>query len=815
MATISTVRPCAKPAIVTLTSAHVFVIDHPSEGIKSMTYPALRAQLDAAYITIQTACAASATAAAGSATTATTQAGIATTQATNATTSATAAASSATAAAGSATSANTSATTATTQATNAATSAGAAATSATAADSSATAAATSATSAANSATTATTQAGIATTQATAATTSATASAGSATAADGSATTATTQATSAATSATAAASSATAAASSATSANTSATTATTQATNAATSATAAATSATAAAASATTALNAIAQAFKGGIAGVSVPNTSPLAGDYYRITSAGTSQSKTWVIGDAAVYNGTSGSWTQLTGFFNAVASTYDPIVAQRTALDQLYCDSGTGGRGQFQIPGMRGNVSGMSGTLTWRGLLTVPSSNPGTQADIFVIGPSASSTTGNGNLIGGAIYTNGSFYIRQRDAGSNWRQFEYTGFRAAYSGQTGILEVVFTAGTGNPVVYWNGVDISSNFSNSGNAGTPPPWLDSSLTATYYLTAINWPSGIAPLGCWILGSLSAAERLAWQITGKPPIWIVNGGHRQFYLSDFSVGTDVFVLWGNATLTGNIDGIGGQNDTLRITRNASTNGFASAYYRGGVAYAFIGSRVNISFDYYIPATNTECVRATIVNALSGAKGSGGTLGAWTTLSADISDLTYWDTFLHISPANATDNPQFTSANGESIYIRNLQIKYYGAFSLPSVQPIAVLDDVTFVGGNQALLTGMFPITENRAWRISADTNTNGNQQILGGSLVDSTVDVIDQIEQTTAGTPTTTIGSASGGSQYKASAALSAGINPTTLVTRKLASNNLWVGSNGTARVRTTISGHRTN
>jgi hypothetical protein len=46
---VATVRPYQKPALVTLTSAHVFVIDHPSQGIKSMSYAALRAQLDATY----------------------------------------------------------------------------------------------------------------------------------------------------------------------------------------------------------------------------------------------------------------------------------------------------------------------------------------------------------------------------------------------------------------------------------------------------------------------------------------------------------------------------------------------------------------------------------------------------------------------------------------------------------------------------------------------------------------------------------------------------------------------------------------------
>jgi len=72
----------------------------------------------------------------------------------------------------------------------------------------------------------------------------------------------------------------------------------------------------------------------------VPATSTLAGDYYKITSAGTSQSKTWALGDQAIYNGTSGSWTQIAGYYlgvNTIGSytasiVYTANVASRSGL---------------------------------------------------------------------------------------------------------------------------------------------------------------------------------------------------------------------------------------------------------------------------------------------------------------------------------------------------------------------------------------------------------------------------------------------------------------------------------------------------
>lgn len=48
------------------------------------------------------------------------------------------------------------------------------------------------------------------------------------------------------------------------------------------------------------------------AGNAVPATSPGgAGTFYEITSAGTSQSKTWAVGEWAIYSGTSGVYFQI------------------------------------------------------------------------------------------------------------------------------------------------------------------------------------------------------------------------------------------------------------------------------------------------------------------------------------------------------------------------------------------------------------------------------------------------------------------------------------------------------------------------
>lgn len=153
---------------------------------------------------------------------------------------------------------------------------------------------------------------------------------------------------AAASASAAASSASAASTSASSASGSASAASSSAAAASSSASAASSSATAAAASAAAAAATLANLFLGGIGGGSVPSTASGAGAYYVITSAGTSQTITWKVGDWAVYNGSSGSWTRIPfgdGVFSAItapASTDLTLAGGSTGAASIVLKNGAG-----------------------------------------------------------------------------------------------------------------------------------------------------------------------------------------------------------------------------------------------------------------------------------------------------------------------------------------------------------------------------------------------------------------------------------------------------------------------------------------
>jgi len=82
---------------------------------------------------------------------------------------------------------------------------------------------------------------------------------------------------------------------------------------------------------------------------------------------------------------------------------------------------------------------------------------------------------------------------------------------------------------------------------------------------------------------------------------------NASQTPFYSSNFGGGSDNWANAENATVSGNVDGPGGQNDWLEIKSSISTNGQHRA--RGGV-YLPAGKRTKIPLTYFIPNTNSAC-------------------------------------------------------------------------------------------------------------------------------------------------------------------------------------------------------------
>ena len=148
----------------------------------------------------------------------------------------------------------------------------------------------------------------------------------------------------------------------------------------------------------------------------------------------------------------------------------------------------------------------------------------------------------------------------------------------------------------------------------------------------------------------------------------------------------------------------------------------------------------------------------------------------------------------------------------AAGKSIYFKNVVANPLGPIAHPIHQSIPVLDDA-FDRVSGLLVNTRSSPTRRRDWRIIDNALATGDQQVLGGAVFDAAGNnVIDSIIEVTPSVVTTKIGSTSGGAQYKASAATTAGTNIVTPFNRVVTSTSIYRNTSGTG-YRAFITGEK--
>lgn len=149
---------------------------------------------------------------------------------------------------------------------------------------------------------------------------------------------------------------------------------------------------------------------------------------------------------------------------------------------------------------------------------------------------------------------------------------------------------------------------------------------------------------------------------------------NGG---VYTSDFSAGVDSHSAAGGA-VAGNIDSIGGENDTLRLTIDSSTGNHQ--ILRSITSFTTVGKRYRFDADVYIPSTNTN------VNGIEfNSDGSSGvnvinsttTTDAWVRLSGELIGSYSEYRFRMKSSGSYV----FTGNGTDVIYVKNVKITQIG--------------------------------------------------------------------------------------------------------------------------------------
>jgi hypothetical protein len=453
----------------------------------------------------------------------------------------------------------------------------------------------------------------------------------------------------------------------------------------------------------------------------------------------------------------------------------DQWLSTRTAAGYLWSDGATANRAQIQTPSARGNLAGAP-VVSWAGWVDVPSTVVSCRIAGLASAASADSTSFAHSMTIG-IGSDNALFVTARGVtpASDIRAFTWTSFRTTYSGQRIWLEVRVTKGTTNPVVRVNGVDISASFTPAATGTLPPEWLDSALITTNHLTGYNWPAGVAPLGQWLNAHLTDAESEAWRLTGRPPAWVALGGSMVSYYNGLNAASRAT----ETNAVASLNTAGTVNGAWTSVAGARTGGSGSFYARwtsdnGGASSSNaslvlaagvnrLGQRVGVRFW-------ARASQPVTISTFIGENNSGSTEQISVNIGTD------WQPIQRVN-TNCLRLLNFTHPIGATVDIDDLEFIQIGALSLPAVQPTAIIDDASGIGGNPGRLVGLVPVTARKTFEHTGTaswTATHEAKSVFGGQPFRGNVLITDIITKSTAASTGSglTVGNTASNSRYVA-------------------------------------------
>jgi hypothetical protein len=175
-----------------------------------------------------------------------------------------------------------------------------------------------------------------------------------------------------------------------------------------------------------------------------------------------------------------------------------------------------------------------------------------------------------------------------------------------------------------------------------------------------------------------------------------------GGAQPYISDFSAGTDGWEVNAGCTIDGNIDSIGGQDNNLRLT---VSGGAATHSMKRTTPSTSLGQTIELSFDYYIPSTNTLLDSLRVFDSKGAAYSAiFAVVDAWTSvslslISSDVDNIRIYP----YGPGISFDS------DGDVLYIRNVNESLPGVLSLYDQSSISETYWYDKTSGNNGAVTG----------------------------------------------------------------------------------------------------------
>lgn len=480
-------------------------------------------------------------------------------------------------------------------------------------------------------------------------------------------------------------------------------------------------------------------FISSLAGASVPATATAAGYFYVIISAGTSQTITWAIGDWAVYNGVSGSWSKLT------AATVQIL---------------GGGTGATTAAGARTNLFALSQEETYSGMATRaqrgglycdnvstskatgPACNLGLQdftIDTVVSQRSWAPTVANIHFWTHTSGNNSVRLISQANAGQNMKltfvdnvaglvNLLFPNFDAPLIDGETYRFTVSVARSGVATLYVSGV-TDRNFDTVAVSVSAAAAIAIDVgNGNANTSSIGFALDGVMYGCTVYNrALSAVEAMALTKYAVIPYADQWGDIANRYASDFSATADGWTAISTETLTGNTDGIGAVNDVLLIDSVAGT----SCGAKRTILARTQGKRIRITYDLRIAGTNSATGRSfawwdTSSNAV-GFSARTPAVDTWATFIDDITTTANLSTVL-AGRLIRSDTGGVVIAAADKFYLKNIKIEYVGAvreLDLGNADPsisTALMDLANVASPYTTLASGIYQIVPGPQSNIS---------------------------------------------------------------------------------------------
>jgi hypothetical protein len=328
------------------------------------------------------------------------------------------------------------------------------------------------------------------------------------------------------------------------------------------------------------------------------------------------------------------------------------------------------------------------------------------------------------------VAANGSIYLELFD-GSNNTAYAYTAAGTVADEEWTHVAFTFSAASAvssaanDITIYKNGVAQPVTTYNAGGYtgmtdNSKPLWIQKAGSSIFGKGQIR---GVKIFNRSLTAS-EVAELARGNDLGFSEEW--GGANGGVYISDFSAGVDGWVAFSSTgTVAGNVDGIGGEDDTLRFTLN--TNAGVHAASISSVTTA--GKRYRVNASVYVPSTNSN------VDGLSIRSGGGSTAefvnldnitqDSWQNVSGELVAV---DDEIRIYTKEGASSSQTDAGGDDVFYIKNVTVTEIGTLADfrserydTSTNKLYDLSDNAFVGtGTSVTLTGReVPVYETGTW------------------------------------------------------------------------------------------------